>query len=161
DPMFPGTGHVSIAVASGVPFAAIGEISIGTTEGFTLSAIGGVVDTLDEYGVGGRARVRVFRHRDAEIVLTLPVLYYPPVAKRGDEPWVLTNPSLVVAGRFSSVSLYGGAGVLVATCTENLVAHFDTKPVKGKERSPMVDGIWNTLHAGGSIALNARVDAFV
>jgi len=168
DPSFPGTGHVTISGATGIPFAAVGELALGTTDDFTLSAVGGVADTFDEYAVGGRARIAVFRHRPLSVVVGLPVLFYPPTPKRGHEPWILTNPSLVLSGRFSSgASIYGGVGALLASCTDGLAGHFsgsmqmENESGASAEETPMVDGAWNTVHAGGALPIGTTSEIFL
>jgi hypothetical protein len=163
DPFFPGAGHVSLSLASGVPFAAIGEVAVGTSDAFALSAIAGVADTFHESAVGGSARVAVVRSGGFELVLSLPVLYYPPAAVRGDDPWVLTNPSLVGAYQWGRASVYGGAGGLFTACVGDLAVAFGGKPEKESRPSsiPMVNGAWNTFHLGGAFALTPRVGLFL
>jgi hypothetical protein len=160
DRFFPGAGHVSLSASTGVPFLALGEVALGASDGFTVSAIGGVADPTPrvEYGVGGRIESSIFRAGRIGLVFTLPVLYYPPSAKRSGEAWVLTNPALLVQGAlpWAGLHVYGGVGFLAASCTDGLLAHFDAGASgAGDARAPMVDGAWNTFHAGASIPTSA------
>jgi hypothetical protein len=165
DPLFPGRGHVSVSLATGVPFLAVGEVALGTSESFALGVVGGVADTLREYAVGGRARVAVFRAEAVSFVLSLPALYYPPVSVRHDEPWILTNPSLALHGRLpNDARLYGGIGALAASCTHSLAHHFGGDHVAAQdapEGHTMVNGVWTTVHGGGSLPVSAIAALFV
>jgi hypothetical protein len=153
DPLFPGRGGVSASLATGVPFLAVGELAVGTSDAVTIGLVAGVADTMREYAVGGRARVAVFRAQPMSVVLSLPVLYYPPVAVRDDEPWLLANPSLSLHGRLpNDAGIYGGVGALAASCTHSLANHFGgnhTAPDGGSSGHQMINGVWNTVHAGG------------
>jgi hypothetical protein len=159
DATVPGRGHFSIAGGTGVPFAGFAEVAVGPTDWLGIGAVGGVADTFDEYGVGGRARLVAYRGGPLELVLSVPVIYYPPVAKRGNESWLLTNPSLVLAGTLSGGSVYGGVGGLLASCTDGL-GEFMSEESDDEQmgRGPMVDGIWNTVHAGGALPVGTRTD---
>src|SRR5262249_16688226 len=85
-------------------------------------------------------------------------LYYPPVEKRDHESWILTNPSLALTLRVGPGSIYGGAGALFASCTDGIANYLTGK--RGSENvmrgTPMVDGVWETAHAGGSLATSTH-----
>jgi hypothetical protein len=163
DPFFPGRGHVTASLASGIPFAAIGEVTVGTSDAFSLSAIAGVTDTNRQTAFGGSLHAGVFRSGGFAVVLSLPVLYYPPNPIHDDEPWLLTNPSLVLSYRWDRASVYGGAGGLFTTCIDGLAETFGGAPEREttKPTHPMVNGAWNTFNAGGSFALTRHVGFFV
>jgi hypothetical protein len=167
DRFFPGAGHVSIGAASGVPFAAIGEISIGVADEFTVGVLGGVADTMNEAGVGGRFQGAIWRTHNFEMVVTMPVLYYPPSKKRGGESWILANPAVLFQGRlpWRDVRVYGGLGGLAASCTDSLFASFGARPsrphLEPEPATAMVDGIWNTVHFGGSVPTTKRTSLFL
>jgi hypothetical protein len=162
DPFLPGAGHVALSLASGIPFAAVGEVAVGTTDWMAVSAIAGIADTGGVSAFGGSLHVAAFRRGRYELMLSVPVLYYPPAAVHDDIPWLLTNPSLVFAYRWDRASVYGGAGALFTTCVGGLAATFGGPPVHDTQplTHPMVNGAWDTLHLGGAYGLTPRVGLF-
>jgi hypothetical protein len=164
DPLLPGEGRVALTLAGGVPFAVVGEIGVGLSDGFALGAIAGAADTMDEAAVGGRMRIGVFTREHFDIALSLPVLYYPPSDKRLGEDWLLTNPSLLLRGRpGAGIGIYGGVGAVATSCVDSLVGAFggESHHDAGVPAKPMVDGVWNTYHAGGTVHVTAGFSAFL
>jgi hypothetical protein len=162
DALFPGRWRVGVSLASGVPFAAVGELVVGTVDDFALGFIAGVATTGDESAVGGRARIRVVDAGDVDVALVLPVLFYPPVEKRNDAFWVLTSPSLLLRGRPSEDWLvYGGAGAVLAACVDDIGTVFSGDEHHALATEQMVNGAWHTFNAGASLRVHDGVALFV
>jgi len=163
-PMFPGEGRFALSAAGGLPFLAIGEASWGPTDWFAVGLVGGVASDAKESAFGVRPRVLVLGDRDLALVASLPMLFYPPSDKRHGETWLLANPKLLVAGQFEGgVSVYGGVGGMLTSCSDSVGDHFsgeEQASPEHEEEEPMVDGVWNTVHAGASVPLGSQTSVF-
>src|SRR3954454_11982914 len=74
DYLFPGAGHASATMSTGVPFLAIGELAYGITDRFAVGAIGGITPSV--VGVGVRPRFSLVQSGAWRAVLVVPTLYY-------------------------------------------------------------------------------------
>jgi hypothetical protein len=165
DRFFPGAGHVTLSASSGIPYAGVAEVALGASDGFTVAAVAGIADPdpMVEYAVGGRIEASIFRTRNVGMLFTLPILYYPPSAKRDGGSWILTNPALLVEGSlpWGGLHVYGGIGVLAASCTDDLLEYFNgSSTSSSKDRSPSMEGAWNTFHLGASIPTSRSTSLF-
>src|SRR5438552_7891888 len=117
DELFPEAGTFSGAFATGIPYVAIGEVAYGVSDRFALGVVGGITPTT--VGAGLRLRGVLFEKGGDRVVLGAPILYYPPTGGLGDEPWMLTMPSLLFERRFESGGkIHFGAGIAAATCLD-------------------------------------------
>ncbi len=156
DALFPGRWRGAVSLASGIPFAVVGELTLGTSDDFALGVIGGLASTGDEYAVGGRLRLRVLELGPVDLAAVLPVLWYPPVEKREGASWLLTNPSLLLRGRPSEDWLvYGGVGAVLAACAADIGAVFSGEAAHHDDGADdeMVNGAWHTFSAGVSVVV--------
>src|SRR5688572_5933359 len=58
DPSFPGGGHLSTSLATGVPFPALGEVALGIGDRFAVGVIGGATPKVPGFGI--RPRLALF-----------------------------------------------------------------------------------------------------
>ncbi|MEO7111070.1 MAG: hypothetical protein ABI183_11590 [Polyangiaceae bacterium] len=152
DPLFPGAGHGSIGVGSGVPFLAMGEAAYAPTSHFAIGAIVGVTPFV--FGAGIRPRFGVPLGERMRISLVAPILWYPT----GDglfgngAPWFLAQPSLRLERKLGE-RFYAnvGAGVIAAVGFPahgeggQTVVTYNDRRVVG---SGTPWGVWNTFGVG-------------
>ncbi len=156
DALFPGGGHVSMSVASGLPFVAIGEIAIGIGDTFAIGALGGA--TPDVPGFGIRPRVSLFDTGVVRGVVVAPSLYYPSTAE-GGSPWLLTRPAFVVEHQWKrGTRLGGGIGMVAASSFAELAGHKRRSTYTTKE---LEAGVWETVNATFATPLGERTSFFV
>ena len=167
DELFPGAFRGAVAVATGLPFVAMGELSVGLSDNFALGALVGVTPRV--YAVGGRPRVLLFDRPDFRISVVMPVLYYPKTHSLGGAPWLLARPSLLITPRLSPrVQLPCGIGLVGAATIARLARARgvdDYSDGAGGARGydserPVTAGLWWTVAAGVSVALSPRITLF-
>jgi hypothetical protein len=89
-------------------------------------------------------------------VLSAPTLYYPRTNGFGNEPWILTNPSLVAERQFGpSWRAHVGLGLIAAGCVDGLFGSHDHDEGMG-----FMGGVWNTLPAGVAYRMAQGWDLF-
>jgi hypothetical protein len=164
DPIFPGTHHGSIGVASGVPFVGMAEAAYAPSEGFAMGAIVGATPYV--LGVGLRPRVGIPIAERTRLSLVAPLLYYPTgEGLVGDgPPWFLAQPAVRLERRFGERGYgYVGAGVVGAigfpTRDQNgqiVVTYNDRRVVE--KGTPW--GLWNTVGLGGAYEIADRTALF-
>ena len=164
DPLFPGKRHGSIGLATGVPFVALGEAAYAPTENF---AIGGVVGaTPFVLGLGVRPRVGIPLTERTRMSFVSTILYYPTgEGLVGDgPPWFLAQPALRVERRLGERGyVHAGAGLVAAlgvpSKNENseMVVTYGSKRFVSRE---LPWGVWNTVGAGGAVALSEQTLLF-
>jgi hypothetical protein len=166
DPLFPGALRGAVAVASGVPFVAMGELSLGLSDRFSLGALFGATPVV--YALGGRPRVLLLDRPRFRVSIVAPFLYYPE-QRNVQAPWLLARPSLQFAPRISQkLSLFGGVGLVAAATMARLARERGVEDYsdgaggfRGYETGrPFTAGIWWTLSAGGVISLGERCALF-
>ena len=157
DPLFPGAGHGSIGVGSGIPFLGMGEAAYAPTSHFAIGAIVGVTPFV--FGAGIRPRVGLPFGERTRISLVSPILWYPT----GDglfgngAPWFLAQPSLRLE-RSIGQRLYvnGGFGAIAAIgfpshdASGQTVVTYNDRRVVGTG-TPW--GVWNTVGIGGAVSV--------
>jgi len=164
DPLFPGAGHGSIGVGSGVPFLGLGEAAYAPTEGFAIGAIGGVTPFV--VGVGLRPRVGVPLGERMRLSLVTPILYYPTgegLIGNGP-PWFLAQPALRLERKVGdrgyaqlSAGLIGAIGFPTRGQNGEVVVTYNDQRVVEKG-TPW--GVWETLGGGASFAAFDRTVIF-
>jgi hypothetical protein len=169
--LFPPAGHATMAGATGLPFYAIGEAGFAFGDGVTLGAIGGVTPSVWTFGI--RPRFRVAIGPRTAFVLVAPILYYPRASAPGpgnigSTTWVLTRPELFFDGAIGRRwHVGGGMGLVAAAATEalgeSLTGHrFALPPYNGSDpRHGFAGGVWNTLCARTSVAIDAGTHLFL
>jgi hypothetical protein len=151
DELFPEAGTFAGAFATGIPYLGIGEVAYGVTDRFAIGVVGGA--TPRTVGAGVRMRGVLLEKGEHRVVLGAPVLYYPPTGGLGDEPWLLTMPSLLYERRFDSGGkIHFGAGLAAASCLDSIGAHLFGS---GHSDSAFMGGIWETVTAGGATRLGS------
>jgi hypothetical protein len=164
DPLFPGAGRGSVGVATGVPFVGIGEVAYAPSAGFAIGGIVGVTPMV--VGFGLRPRVSIPVAARTKLTLVVPLLYYPTgEGLIGDgPPWFLAQPSIRAERRIGSAGyLHVSAGLIGAIGAPNMPQRLhETATYNGKT---LVDsgtpwGVWNTVGAGGAVALSPRTNVF-
>jgi hypothetical protein len=153
DELFPESGTFAGSFATGIPYLGIGEVAYGVTDRFAIGAVGGA--TPRTVGAGLRLRGVLFQSESGRdrVVLGAPVLYYPPTGGLGDEPWLLTLPSLLFERRFESGGkIHFGAGIAAASCLDSIGAHLFGS---GHSDSAFMGGIWETLTVGGATRMGS------
>ncbi|MEO8796525.1 MAG: hypothetical protein ABI551_01445 [Polyangiaceae bacterium] len=164
DPLFPGAGHGSIGVATGVPFLAMGEAAYAPTSHFAIGAIVGITPFV--FGAGLRPRVGVPIGERTRISLVSPVLWYPT----GDglfgngAPWFLAQPSLRLERRVGrSFYANANAGLIAAVgfpshdeSGQTIVTYNDRRVVG----SGTPWGVWNTFGVGVAASVFDRTTVF-
>ena len=164
--MLPGAGRVAFSVSAGVPYAALAEVNLGVSNWFSLGAGAAVSDKFNEWAVFARPRFLLAHPGPVEVVLQVPVLYYPKVERRGGWDWFLANPALLVRGPVTrSTCAYLGVGAALLSTTESLSSAFrdpkaeeppldwDFSERPAEQRHETVNGVWNTIHLGVDQAL--------
>jgi hypothetical protein len=164
DPLYPGKHHASIALATGVPFVAMGEVAYAPTEHF---AIGGLVGaTPFVLGLGLRPRVSIPMNERTRLGFVTTLLYYPTgEGLIGDgPPWFLAQPSLRIERRIGDRGYVDvGAGVVAALGVPaknergEMVVTYGDKRFVGHE---LPWGVWNTVGAGGAFAVSEHTVVF-
>ena len=165
DPIFPGAQHGSVGVATGVPFVGMGELAYAPTEGFAVGAIVGITPFV--FGAGLRPRVGLpLDASGTRVSLVSPLIYYPTgEGFFGDgPPWFLAQPGLRLERRMGeSIYAHVGVGAIAALGFPSRdergewVATYNNRRVVEKD-TPW--GIWNTVGAGGGIAVFDRTTVF-
>lgn len=154
DYLFPTRGRLSGSFSTGVPFVAIGEAAFGVSNGFAFGLIGGFTPRVGGFGIRPRGMVEL--GPTTRLNLVVPVLYYPRTSGFGNEPWVLTNPTLAIEQRLGPrVMAHAGIGLVAAGCVDGLFGHHDDEPGVG-----FMGGVWNTLPFGAAYRLTSNVDLF-
>lgn len=156
DPAFPGGGHVSTSLATGVPFPALGEVALGIGDRFAIGVIGGATPKVPGFGI--RPRLALFDTGRVRGIVAAPSLYYPFTDDAGGNPWVLTRPSFVVEHRWrSGVRLGGGMGFVAAAST----AYFaGDKKAPGYGEQGFESGLWNTVNVTFSAPVSRTASVF-
>ncbi|MHB1846688.1 MAG: hypothetical protein ACYCWW_17850 [Deltaproteobacteria bacterium] len=154
DALFPGAGRAAVSLGTGVPYLAIGEAAYGVTDRFAIGALGGVTPFV--WGAGLRARGVLHDGGSLRLVLVSPVLYYPPSAGLGNEPWILAMPSLLAEHRFAGgAAVHVGAGAAAAACT-GAIGSLATMGTIGHEHADgqgFMGDVWGTATLGGSLPI--------
>lgn len=141
DELFPEAGTFAGAFATGIPYLGIGEVAYGVTDRFAIGAVGGVTPTT--VGAGLRLRGVLLEKGRDRLVLGVPVLYYPATSGLGNEPWLLTMPSMLLERRFETGSkIHIGAGIAAASCLDALVGE--------KSGHGFMGGVWETVTVGAA-----------
>lgn len=169
--LFPSRGRPAVAAATGLPFLGIAEVGIGITNGFAAGVVGGVTPSVWTAGV--RPRIRVSTSERTALVLVSPILYYPKASAPGPgnigaTSWLLTRTELFFDGAVAERwHLAGGMGFIAAAATEALGqfvsgSDFAMPPYNGttQPRRGFAGGIWNTVAARGSYALDRDTHLF-
>jgi hypothetical protein len=156
DPTFPGGGHLSTSLATGVPFPALGEVALGIGDRFAIGVIGGATPKVPGFGI--RPRLALFDTGRVRGIVAAPSLYYPFTNDSGGNPWVLTRPSFVVEHQWSSgVRLGGGMGFVAAASTTYFS---DDKKVAGYGEQGFDSGVWNTVNVTFSAPVSPTASVF-
>lgn len=172
DELFPGAGRFAVTGSTGIPYVAIGEIAYGFTDRFTFGIIGGFTPSTPGWGV--RARGVLVEQGANRLVVNAPVLYYPASEGLGNEPWLLTIPTLLAERRFNrGTNLHAGVGLAAAACTGAIESVFtgyhlhNGELMEGGSHETMAEGgegfmggIWPTLTAGGAWAVGEDFHLF-
>ena len=164
DPLFPGAGHGSIGVGSGIPFLAMGEAAYAPTNHFAIGAIVGVTPFV--FGAGIRPRVGVPLGDRTRVSLVAPILWYPT----GDglfgngAPWFLAQPSLRLERKIGE-RFYANAGGRRDRCHRISFTRREwandrdvQRSTRRRNRNPM--GNWNTFGVGVAASLFDRTSVF-
>jgi hypothetical protein len=170
--LFPPAGHVTTAAATGLPFYAIGEAGFAFGDGVALGVIGGRTPSVWTFGI--RPRFRVAMGPRTSLVLVVPMLYYPKASAPGPgnvgaTTWVLARPELFFDGAIGNRwHVAGGMGIVAAAATEALAEslagkQFAMPPYNGTgdRRQGFAGGIWNTVCARTSVALDRQTNLFL
>jgi hypothetical protein len=164
DPLFPGAGHGSVGVATGVPFLAMGEVAYAPSSSFAIGGIVGVTPFV--LGLGVRPRVGVPLGDRTRVTLVTPILYYPT----GEgfigtgAPWFLAQPALRLERHLGDAAYaWIGGGVIAAVGFpargeggQVVVTYNDRRVVENG--TPW--GLWNTVGGGGALAIADRTTVF-
>jgi hypothetical protein len=169
--LFPTPGRPSLSAATGLPFLAIGEIGMGVTQGVAVGVIGGVTPSVLTAGIRPRFLVRASER--FAVMLSIPMLWYPSASAPGPgnvgtTSWVLARPELMLdVTATPRLHVAGGAGIIAAASVlalENKVRGRDfAVPAYGgstEDRVGFAGGIWNTLCAHASYALDPATHLF-
>jgi hypothetical protein len=164
DALFPEPGKLSLSLATGIPFLAMTELAAGVHERFAVGALAGIAMSGDgppnNVGFGVRPRVDVWDGGAWRVTATAPTLYYP----KATSSWFLTRPSAQLERRFDDGSgVFGGLGVVAVISQDALTGKSrEGEPVlpyggtPSKKAGEASNGIWNTVHLGGAIAVSPR-----
>jgi hypothetical protein len=169
--LFPTPGRPSLSAATGLPFLAIGEVGLGLTRGVALGAIGGVTPSVLTAGVRPRFLIRASERY--AVMLSVPMLWYPKASAPGpgnigSTAWVLARPELMLdVSPNPRVHVAGGVGLIAAASTLALGnklrgKEFAVPAYNGSEadRVGFAGGVWDTLCAHGSYALDPATHLF-
>jgi hypothetical protein len=150
DPLFPGAGHLSVGVATGVPYLGIAEVAFGVTDRIALGLVGGATPYV--VGAGLRFRASLFEGGPARLIFRMSGLYYGGSEIEAD-PWILLMPALLVETRLGSgLRLWGGLGAAGTACVDDLGELFG---------GGMMGGPWGTVTAGASLPIGQRAVVFL
>lgn len=162
DYLFPGHGNVGASLATGAPFAAIGELSIGAGDRFAAGALVGAGPFSGGVVAGVRPRVDALHVGPMRLVLELPVLWYPGL--NGADNWMLAKPQARIEGSTGAFRAHVSAGILGA----KMIGEPDGKPARpyGGSGAGLPSGVqegrlWNTFGAGAALALSSRTAVFL
>lgn len=169
--LFPGRGHVNAGAATGLPYFAIAEVGVGLTDGIAVGAFVGVTPSVWAFGL--RPRFRVQATERTSFVLVSPIVYYPAASApgilgMGREPWLLTRTELFVDRAIGERwHAAGGMGIFAVAATKAIgdlltgrdvaMPAYDGDP---KATKGFAGGIWNSLAARGSYALQPSTHLF-
>lgn len=160
DAWLPGSGKLSLAVATGVPFLVMSELSVGVTDHAALGLLGGTTPIVSGFGVRPRGAVPLAD--DWRLLLSAPIVFYP---QRADGPaWWLARPSSELEWRPSAgLSLAAGAGVVgIATQGALFGAEADVTASSsyGRQLVRQRTDLWWTVNALVSVAVSERTQVF-
>ena len=162
DYLFPGHGNVGASLATGAPFAAIGELSIGAGDRFAAGALVGAGPFSGGVVAGVRPRVDALHVGPMRLVLEMPVLWYPGI--NGAENWMLAKPQVRIEGTTGAFRAHVSAGILGA----KMIGEPDGRPARpyGGTGAGLPSGVqegmlWNTFGAGAALALSSRTSVFL
>ena len=157
DYLFPGHGNVGASLATGAPFAALGELSVGIGDRFAAGAIVGAGPFSGGVVTGVRPRVDALHVGPMRLVCEMPVLWYPGL--QGADNWMLVKPQARIEGSAGVLRLHVSAGALGA----KMIGEPDGKPIRpyGGSGASLPSGVqegrlWNTFGAGAALALSIR-----
>jgi hypothetical protein len=163
DYLFPGGGNVGASIATGAPFAAIGEISVGVGDRFAAGALVGAGPFSGGVVAGVRPRVDALHLGPMRLVLEAPVLWYPGL--NGADNWMLAKPQARFEGTAGAFRAHASIGVLGA---KMIGGERDGRPIRpyGGTGAGLPSGVqegmfWNTFGAGAALALSARTALFL
>jgi hypothetical protein len=163
--LFPQAGHVTAGVATGLPFFAISEVGVALTGGIAAAITARLTPSV--WTVGLRPRFRVATGSRTSLLLVAPILYYAHASAPGpgnDEStsWLLARPELFFDGAVGSRwHMAGGMGVVAAAATEALGAVLTGHKFAYDGSSAFAGGVWNTLCARSSVALDPNTHLFL
>ena len=163
DYLFPGDGNVGATVATGAPFAAIGEISAGIGDRFAAGALVGAGPFSGGVVAGLRPRVDALHLGPTRLVLEMPALWYPGL--NGAHDWMLVKTQARFEGVAGAFRAHVSIGVLGA---KMLGEPKDGRPARpyGGTGTGLPSGVqegmfWNTFGGGAAVALTSRSALFL
>jgi hypothetical protein len=161
DYLFPPPGDFSMSFATGIPLLAIAELDYAVRSGLAVGALAAATPDIGSMrgtaALGVRPRGILFESGPWRAVLTVPALYYPPVAGFGGDrdSWVLARPTFTLERTLrSGVRANFGLGLIAAVYTEGI---FGQSAERG---APRTVTLWNTMSLGGAVPLSSRASLF-
>jgi hypothetical protein len=161
DAWLPGPNQLGAALATGIPFLVTGELSWGVTDYGAIGVLGGATPTVS--GFGARPRGAAPLGDRARLLLSAPVIYYPP---HSDGPaWWLTRPSGALEWQASNAWSVGVGGGVIAIATNDALFGGDpgdtTTSAYGRQFHNRRTDWWWTLNALASVAVSDKSRLFV
>lgn len=163
DYLFPGDRRIGATIATGAPFAAIGEIAIGLGDRFAAGALVGAGPFSGGVVAGIRPRVDAVHLGPTRLVLEMPVLWYPGL--NGADDWMLARPQARIEAIAGTVRVHASVGLLGAKMiggerTEGPIAPYGGTGA-GLPSGVQEGMIWNTFGGGAAAALSSRTSLFL
>ena len=169
--LFPRTGHLTAAAATGLPFLGIAEVGGAATSWFAIGIVGGITPSVVTAGI--RPRFRIATSTTTALVLNAPMLYYPKASAPGPggieaTSWVLTRPELFFDVQTSAKwHVAGGMGIVAAASIDAMGNALQGKdfamPAYGADpnaKKGFAGGVWNTVATRESYAIGRDTHLF-
>lgn len=170
DHLFAENKKSMVMVATGIPYVGIVEYARGISNRTTVGALIGITPNVVGYGL--RVRSILFQKSDDfRVYFRMPMFYYDKTKELGDEPWVLTWPTINAEWKLDAgARLSVGAGVVAAACAHSLLGrdthtdhdHHHMEGVTGlvdaaTHDSGFMGGVWNTYQMSAALPVNKRI----
>jgi len=161
DALFPGGGHGSVALSTGVPFWVMSELSLGLGDHAAVGVLAGATPQVSGFGLRPRAEVTL---GDRWSLLGIASgVYYPPSAS--SRQWWLVRPSVLLERHFGWGNLALGGGTIAAATQDAL---FGTRSDHSTVVSPYPtsapkhfdSGVWLTANALATLRLSRSTHLF-
>jgi hypothetical protein len=162
DALFPGSGRLSVALSTGVPFWVMSELSIGLGDHAALGVLAGATPEVSGFGLRPRAEFVI--SEQWSVLGIASGVYYPQSAS--SRPWWLARPSALLERRFGWGHLALGGGAVAAATQDAL---FGTRSAHPTVASPYPtstakhfdSGVWLTANALVTLRVSRSTHLFV